>query len=84
MLTFANLRIAFDSSSTKVAKPPQPPVEAVTSVAVAGVTSSPARKQFKRCHGKCVQKFCLPIGDLSVYDSCSAKCKGKGEILQYL
>ena len=49
---------------------------------VAGVTSSPARKQFKRCHGKCVQKFCLPIGDLSVYDSCSAKCKG--EKLQYL
>ena len=76
----------------KAAKPPQPPVEAVTSAAVAGaeagtgagagVTSSPARKQFKRCHGKCVQKFCLPIGDLSVYDSCSAKCKG--EKLQYL
>merc|ERR550525_1131486 len=34
------------------------------------------RKQFKRCHGKCVQKFCLPIESLSVYDTCSAKCKG--------
>jgi len=34
------------------------------------------RKQFKRCHGKCVQKFCLPIDSLTVYDTCSAKCKG--------
>lgn len=34
------------------------------------------RKQFKRCHGKCVQKFCLPINELTVFDSCSTKCKG--------
>ena len=39
-------------------------------------TSSTLRKQFKRCHGKCVQKFCLPIGDLTVYENCSNKCKG--------
>jgi len=34
------------------------------------------RKQFKRCHGKCVQKFCLPIEDLGVFDKCTEKCKG--------
>ena len=34
------------------------------------------RKQFKRCHGKCVQKFCLPINELTVFDNCSSKCKG--------
>ena len=41
-------------------------------------TSEPTvqRKAFKRCHGKCVQKFCLPIEDLGVYDSCTNKCKG--------
>ena len=35
-----------------------------------------ARKQFKRCHGKCVQKFCLPVGVLSVFDNCTNKCRG--------
>merc|ERR1712106_1155420 len=34
------------------------------------------RKQFKRCHGKCVQKFCLPVGNLAVFDKCTDKCKG--------
>ena len=33
------------------------------------------RKKFKKCHGKCVQKFCLPISELSVYEACSDKCK---------
>merc|ERR1719397_2460182 len=37
---------------------------------------STQRKAFKRCHGKCVQKFCLPIDDLDIYDTCSVKCKG--------
>ena len=37
---------------------------------------SEERKQFKRCHGKCVQKFCLPVGNLSVFDKCTEKCKG--------
>eukprot|EP00092_Neocalanus_flemingeri_P073840 GFUD01091202.1.p1 GENE.GFUD01091202.1~~GFUD01091202.1.p1 ORF type:complete len:356 (+),score=93.31 GFUD01091202.1:54-1121(+) len=37
---------------------------------------SAGRKQFKRCHGKCVQKFCLPIDSLSVFDKCTDKCKG--------
>ena len=35
-----------------------------------------ARRKFKRCHGKCVQKFCLPVGNLSVYDKCMDKCRG--------
>lgn len=35
-----------------------------------------ARRKFKRCHGKCVQKFCLPVGNLSVYDKCVGKCRG--------
>ena len=35
-----------------------------------------ARRKFKRCHGKCVQKFCLPVGNLSVYDKCVDKCRG--------
>eukprot|EP00092_Neocalanus_flemingeri_P007325 GFUD01007911.1.p1 GENE.GFUD01007911.1~~GFUD01007911.1.p1 ORF type:complete len:263 (+),score=62.56 GFUD01007911.1:79-867(+) len=34
------------------------------------------RKQFKRCHGKCVQNFCLPVGNLSVFDKCTNNCKG--------
>merc|ERR1712106_941342 len=28
------------------------------------LTAQEERKQFKRCHGKCVQKFCLPVGNL--------------------
>merc|ERR1712119_40284 len=41
-------------------------------------TSEPTvqRKAFKRCHGKCVQKFCLPIENLGVYDACTDKCRG--------
>jgi len=34
-----------------------------------------ARKKFKRCHGRCVQQFCLPVNDLSVYAKCVNKCK---------
>lgn len=34
------------------------------------------RKQFKKCHGRCVQKFCLPVEDLQVFENCSDKCKG--------
>eukprot|EP00092_Neocalanus_flemingeri_P063619 GFUD01077017.1.p1 GENE.GFUD01077017.1~~GFUD01077017.1.p1 ORF type:complete len:210 (-),score=62.72 GFUD01077017.1:85-657(-) len=34
------------------------------------------RKQFKKCHGKCVQNFCLPVGNLSVFDKCTNNCKG--------
>jgi len=37
---------------------------------------SDARRAYKRCHGKCVQKFCLPVTSLSVFDECTAKCGG--------
>lgn len=33
------------------------------------------RKKFKRCQGRCVQKFCLPVGNLTVYEECVNKCK---------
>ena len=33
------------------------------------------RKKFKRCHGRCVQKQCLPVGNLDVYYRCGEKCK---------
>ena len=35
-----------------------------------------ARKKFKRCHGRCVQKQCLPVGNFAVYEKCQAKCRG--------
>ena len=34
------------------------------------------RRRFKKCHGRCVQKFCLPVGILSVFEACTEKCKG--------
>jgi len=37
---------------------------------------SAERRAYKRCHGKCVQKFCLPVGSLTEFDKCTAKCKG--------
>jgi len=33
------------------------------------------RKKFKRCHGRCVQKQCLPVANLEVYYKCVDKCK---------
>jgi hypothetical protein len=40
------------------------------------VSAEKKRKLFKRCHGKCVQKFCLPVGSLSVFYRCTQKCRG--------
>ena len=34
-----------------------------------------SRKQFKRCQGRCVQQFCLPVERISVYEGCVDKCK---------
>jgi len=34
-----------------------------------------SRKQFKRCQGRCVQQFCLPVESISVYEGCVDKCK---------
>jgi len=49
-----------------------PPVRAV----ISAPGPSDARRAYKRCHGKCVQKFCLPVTSLSVFDECTAKCGG--------
>ena len=33
------------------------------------------RRKFKRCHGRCVQKQCLPVGNLNDYHNCVDNCK---------
>merc|ERR1712119_47571 len=33
------------------------------------------RKKFKKCHGRCVQKFCLPVGNLAKHQSCQDSCR---------
>ena len=38
-------------------------------------TSTEERKKFRRCHGRCVQKFCLPVGSLSEHAECQDSCK---------
>merc|ERR1712115_85389 len=55
----------------------QPPVikEPVTSGLSAEEEKKEKRKKFKRCQGRCVQKFCLPVGNLTVYEECVNKCK---------
>ena len=38
-------------------------------------TTTEERKKFRRCHGRCVQKFCLPVGSLSEHAECQDSCK---------
>ena len=38
-------------------------------------TNTEERKKFRRCHGRCVQKFCLPVGSLSEHAECQDSCK---------
>ena len=33
------------------------------------------RRLFKSCHGKCVQRTCLPVQELSVYSACVDSCR---------
>ena len=40
------------------------------------INAKEERRRFKKCHGRCVQKFCLPVGNLTVFENCSVKCKG--------
>ena len=37
--------------------------------------SSEERKKFRRCHGRCVQKFCLPAGDTRKHRQCQETCR---------
>ena len=37
--------------------------------------SKEKRKTFRKCHGRCVQKFCLPVGDLGKHNVCQDSCK---------
>ena len=53
-------------------RPPPPPV---VSDNIIPSTSSEQRKKFRRCHGRCVQKFCLPVGSLSEHAECQDSCK---------
>ena len=38
-------------------------------------SSSRERKAYKKCQGSCVQRFCLPVQDLQVYETCQNKCR---------
>jgi len=49
--------------------------ESVLSNSVLFDEKKDARKKFKRCHGRCVQQFCLPVNVISVYAKCVDKCK---------
>ena len=33
------------------------------------------RRFFRSCHGKCVQRSCLPVQQISVYSACVDKCR---------
>merc|ERR1711997_163970 len=48
--------------------PPPPPPPSPSS-------SRETRKKFKKCHGRCVQKFCLPVGSLAKHQACQDSCK---------
>ena len=64
---------------TKIQKPPttDPPVSAAPPrpVTASEDEKKEIRKKFKRCHSRCVQKKCLPVGNLNVYYNCVDKCK---------
>ena len=56
---------------------PRPPTPApVTEKKPVNRSSSrEERKKFKKCHGRCVQKFCLPVGTLAKHQVCQDSCK---------
>jgi len=67
-------RFPAKSSPSKPAPPKPAPVSKPPST-VSAVTSKAARRKFTKCHGRCVQKFCLPVGILSEFEKCKEKCK---------
>ena len=64
---------------TKIQKPPttDPPVSAAPPrpAPASEDEKKEIRKKFKRCHSRCVQEKCLPVGNLNVYYNCVDKCK---------
>jgi len=62
---------------TQPTNPPRPAAPAVPqqSLSTTEEDKQEIRKKFKRCHGRCVQKQCLPVGNLDVYYKCVDKCK---------
>ena len=65
--------------ATRPTQPTNPPRPAAPAVPQQSLSSDEEkqeiRKKFKRCHGRCVQKQCLPVGNLDVYYKCVEKCK---------
>jgi len=61
--------------STKAPANKAPKVKAENSRVKTADDKKEARKKFKRCHGRCVQQFCLPATASATYENCVAKCK---------
>merc|ERR1711981_500079 len=59
--------------------PPPPPPPSSPSETVRKPTNPSSdreeRKKFKKCHGRCVQKFCLPVGTLAKHQTCQDSCR---------
>jgi len=73
--------VAAKPSKASTHPPPRPtgPPRPAPAVAQQSLSSEEdkmeIRKKFKRCHGRCVQKQCLPVANLDVYYKCVDKCK---------
>merc|ERR1711971_929603 len=74
-----NIVAAASKASTPPPRPTNPPRPAAAvpqqSLSSDKEDKQEIRKKFKRCHGRCVQKQCLPVGNLDVYYKCVDKCK---------
>ena len=62
-----------NSFSDLARETPRSPPPALNTIPDTG--SSLERKKFKKCHGRCVQKFCLPVGSLAKHAECQDSCK---------
>merc|ERR1711874_594439 len=55
--------------------PPSSPPETVRKPTNPRSSSREERKKYKKCHGRCVQKFCLPVGNLAKHQTCQDSCR---------
>ena len=77
-LTQKPKRVRNSSFPSKIATTPPPPTPSVTERKPKPADRSSSReerKKFKKCHGRCVQKFCLPVGTLAKHQVCQDSCK---------